>query len=165
MGLSRSKLPAHVRAAIDNATPAQLSEMLAVGQTPGVVELRLPYPPSANLYWRTRVIQPRGRPAFVSTYVSKEATEFKDLVALEARSKGVRPLLGEVEVEVMLYRPQKSGDLDNRLKCLLDSLRGIAYGDDASIVKIVAERHEDKHNPRVTVRVVQRAEDLFGGGT
>lgn len=162
--MKRTGLPKHVRDAVDRASNEQLGAMLAVGQqTPGVIELTLPYPVSANLYWRTRVIAPRKGGAFVSTYVSEEAKQFKTAVALEARANSVRPLVGEVEVELHLYRPQKTGDLDNRIKVLLDALTGIAYADDDAVVKIIAERHDDKHRPRAVVRIVQRTADLFGG--
>ena len=50
-------------------------------------------------------------------------------------------------------RPQRSGDLDNRLKCLLDSLNGIAWSDDGQIVEIHAYRHDDKKNPRVEIEI------------
>lgn len=100
-------------------------------------------PPSANRYWR------RGGNG--NLYVSDEAQAYKDEVAWELR--GERPLEGDVAVTVKVFRARKSGDLDNRLKVLIDSLQGIAYVSDAQIVEIHAYRFEDKKRPRVEVEV------------
>jgi Holliday junction resolvase RusA-like endonuclease len=102
----------------------------------------LPYPPSANRYWRTF----RNR-----TVVSDEARKYKALVKVEL-SKW--PLLaGPVALIAHLYRPQRSGDLDNRLKVLGDALNGVAWSDDSQVVEIHAYRHDDKARPRVEVEV------------
>mgnify|MGYP000928121414 FL=1 len=104
----------------------------------------LPMPVSANRYWRTF----RGR-----TVVSAEAKAYKEQVAWIAKAAGVEKLDGDIAVTVRVYRPAKRGDLDNSLKVSLDSLNGIAYTDDSQIVRIVAERYDDKRNPRVEVEV------------
>ncbi len=102
----------------------------------------LPYPPSANRYWRHN----RG-----IIHLSSEAKAYKQDAALCARAAGVRPLAGDVSITLVVYRPAKRGDLDNSLKVLIDSLRGIGYGDDKQIRGIKVDRHEDKRNPRVSV--------------
>lgn len=105
----------------------------------------LPVPPSANRYWRVF----RGRPV-----VSSEATAYKNDAAWIARAAGMNePLTGDVSLTVRWYRERKSGDLSNRLKILEDALQGIAYKNDSQIVRIVAERYDDKRNPRVEVEV------------
>jgi Holliday junction resolvase RusA-like endonuclease len=102
----------------------------------------LPYPPSANRYWRTF----RNR-----TVVSEEARKYKALVKVELATW---PLLaGPVALIAHLYRPQRSGDLDNRLKVLGDALNGVAWSDDSQVVEIHAYRHDDKARPRVEVDV------------
>lgn len=106
--------------------------------------LTLPYPPSANRYWRSA----RGR-----VFVSTEAKEFKARVQQLALVERVAMLTGPVKVLLEVYRPAKRGDLDNTLKVLLDSLNGIAYKDDSQIVEITARRFDDKANPRVEVTV------------
>lgn len=101
-----------------------------------VIELNLPYPISANRYWRNR-----GN----VRYLSKEAKVYKQAVAVNAA--GVKPLDGAVELSVMVLPKQtKSGaaskvciDLDNSLKVLIDALNGIAYQDDKQVKRIVAE--------------------------
>lgn len=109
------------------------------------MNLVLPMAPSANRYWRNY----RG-----VTVVSEEARAYKKAVAALARMQHAQPLTGNIEIRVDVYRGRKSGDLDNRLKVTLDSLRGIAYGDDSQITEIVARRLDDKADPRIEVRIV-----------
>ncbi len=104
----------------------------------------LPYPPSANRYWRNY----GGR-----MVVSAEAQAYKMTARAIANGKRPRAVVGNVTVHIMVYRPRRKGDLDNCLKVLLDALTGVAYEDDSQIVAIHAYRHEDKHNPRVVVTV------------
>lgn len=105
---------------------------------------RYPVPPSANRYWRHY----RGR-----VVTSAEAQSYKQSVAMLARCDGVRPLSGPVAIQVAVYRERRSGDLDNRLKVLLDALQGVFYVNDAQIVEIHATLHDDRHDPRVEVMV------------
>lgn len=111
------------------------------------MKIRLPYPPSANRYWRT---DRRGLP-----HLSDEAKDYKRLIAqlyLSMPSRPV-PLEGAVALHLMVYRPRKSGDLSNRIKVLEDVLQGFAYEDDSQVVELHAFRFEDKANPRVEVTV------------
>lgn len=111
----------------------------------------LPFPPSANRYWRVF----RGHPV-----TSAEARQYKLLVARHAFDCGLRPLEGDVELELLFFRPALRGDLDNRLKVVLDTLsaskempNGIAYRDDAQVKRIIAEQDDDKEEPRVELWV------------
>jgi Holliday junction resolvase RusA-like endonuclease len=49
-------------------------------------------------------------------------------------------LAGELRVTMTWFRQTKTGDVDNRLKGLLDCLKGLVYADDASIAKLSIER-------------------------
>lgn len=109
-----------------------------------MINLQLPYPPSSNRLWRT------GNGA---TYISQEAREYKQNVALLARVAKAKPFDGNVFVNVRVYRPRQSGDLDNRLKVVLDALQGVCYHDDKQVVKIIAERFDDPKHPRVEVEI------------
>ncbi|WP_186260380.1 RusA family crossover junction endodeoxyribonuclease [Burkholderia gladioli] len=138
-----------------------------------MITVTLPYPISANRYWRSRVIKPRSGPEIVSTYVSTEAKEYKQEVGWLLRAAGVRqPIAGRVAVAYTLYphRPQdwktrqrKLGatwddsvqciDLDNAQKVLLDALKGLAFDDDAWVRRIIAERAEPDGEARVVVTI------------
>jgi Holliday junction resolvase RusA-like endonuclease len=92
------------------------------------VRFELPYPPSANRYWRS---DRGGRPH------------------LHARAAGLTPLEGPVRLTLIVFRPRRAGDLSNRIKVLEDALNGIAYADDGQVVELHAYLRDDKHRPRV----------------
>jgi crossover junction endodeoxyribonuclease RusA len=108
------------------------------------MRLILPYPPSANRLWKNA----RGH-----MVKSAEAKVYGYQVLAIAQQAGISPMTGAVAVTIDVYRPRKSGDLDNRLKITIDSLNGLAWNDDAQIVEIHARRFDDKHNPRIEVEV------------
>lgn len=137
--------------------------------------LTLPYPISANRYWQSRTVAPRGggKP-FTTTYVTKEALAYREKVAQCAKACGVRqPIAGRVRVEFVLYpnRPQdwklrqrKMGaawddsvqciDLDNAQKVVMDSLKDVVFQDDEWVREIAARRAEpDEHGARLEVTV------------
>jgi crossover junction endodeoxyribonuclease RusA len=113
-----------------------------------MTRLILPPPISANRYWR------KFRNRMV---VSAEAKAYKQQVALIACTNGLEMLSGDVAIRLDVYREAKRGDLDNRIKVLLDSLQGILYADDKQIVEIHARQFDDKHNPRVEVEILEPA--------
>lgn len=117
------------------------------------MKITLPYPPSANRYWRNY----RGR-----MVTSAEARAYKDEVGWLAKQAGIEHLDGSVVLYVDIYRPRRSGDLDNWLKVLLDALQGVAYEDDTEVVELHARRLDDRNDPRVEVEV--RAVGSTSGG-
>lgn len=113
-----------------------------------VKHLLLHMPPSANRYWR---VGKQGR-----LYVSDEAQAYKDDAAMLARSQGLKePLEGDVAISCRFFRARRSGDLDNRLKVLIDALKGVAYHDDKQITEIHAYRFDDAKNPRVEIEIAE----------
>ena len=108
------------------------------------MKITLPYPPSANRYWRHY----NGR-----TVKSREASDYIEVAGWTARAAGVRPTSKPVAVWAIFYRPRKAGDLDNRIKILLDAMEGIAYDDDRQVIELHAKLADDKDNPRVEFEV------------
>ena len=105
----------------------------------------LPEPPSANRYWR----HAKGR-----TYLSAEAKAYRLAVADAYPHSLVSFPFHALSVRFAWYRARKSGDLDNRIKQLLDALRGLAYTDDGQIVHIECTRHDDKDRKgRIDVQI------------
>lgn len=102
------------------------------------MRLILPYPVSANRYWRI------WRNKAVR---SAEATAYKSVVRRIAQEAGVVPSEGSVAVCLRLIpKANKDGsvnktviDLDNALKVTLDALQGIAYHNDRQVRRIAAE--------------------------
>jgi len=154
------------------------------------VTVRLPYPVSANAYWRTRVITPKqgpnaGRP-MASTYVSREAEQFKESVGWLLRNAGVRQMLqGRVRIDIQLYPPCPQDwktrarkdplwwadsvrrlDLDNARKVIYDALKGIAIEDDVQVWKDTGEvmEPEEGTDASVVVRICKAVKDNPQGG-
>lgn len=121
------------------------------------MKLTLPYPPSANDYWRTAVITPPGEHPRAVTYVSEDAKAYKREVL--RRNCQLEPLRGPVRFTATVYRPRKVGDLLNRDKVLCDALEGIAYQNDKQIIEAHFYLRDSKDNPRVEVEV----EEITGG--
>ena len=138
-----------------------------------MITLILPYPLSANKYWR---------PVHIGNHITivptKDAKEYKTEVQWRARAAGVRtPIIGRVAIDVKLYpgrpldykkRMRDFGaawddsvrciDLDNANKVLLDALKGVAIEDDAWVRKITAERMEpDEGKARVVLTITPMA--------
>jgi crossover junction endodeoxyribonuclease RusA len=107
----------------------------------------LPVAPSSNRYWRV------WRNRAVRT---KEAEAY-----IAAVRQAVGPLrvlfVGPVAVTIHWYRAARMGDLDGRLKVVLDAFQGCVYENDRQIVELHAYRHEDPKAPRMELTVESRA--------
>ena len=110
-----------------------------------------PLPPSSNRYWRNF----RGR-----MVISAEAVDYKTTVRMLANCDQVTQLAGPVAVTVWVYRERRSGDLDNRLKILLDALQGVFYANDSQVRELHAYLADDCHQPRVEVEVKSQRPEL-----
>lgn len=108
----------------------------------------LPWPPSANRLWRTTR---QGR-----MYKTQEAADYGMGVGWIVMEHGINPMTGPVCLSLQFYRPMQRGDLDNRIKAVLDALNGVLYKDDKQVVELHAFLADDKHNPRVEVTIWER---------
>lgn len=134
-----------------------------------MLTLTLPYPISANRYWR-----PVNLGKHISIVPTKEAKQYREQVGWIARGAGARqPLKGRIAVDLKLYphRPQdwktrqrKLGaawddsvqciDLTNAEKVLMDALNGVAFLDDKQVRRYTAERMEpDELGARVVLTI------------
>lgn len=91
------------------------------------IELRLPYPPSVNHYYKKRAVRKKEPPHRLSvvTYISKDGKDYRYTVAEHVWEQiGTPPKLRErLAVKVFLYPgPGRVQDVDNGLKSLFDSL-------------------------------------------
>jgi hypothetical protein len=92
----------------------------------------LPYPISANDYWRK---DKKG-----NIHVTSEAKLYQELVRMLVG--GLVPITSTYAMHAEIYRPRNAGDLGNREKVLSDVLRGLAFQDDRDAVRILLTRHQ-----------------------
>lgn len=121
----------------------------------GANVLSLPVPPSLNAYLRHRVIP--GRKPRAITYKTAEAKEYQLKAANSARVAGYRKIGKPTPIAFYMvwYRARKAGDLDNRLKVVIDSLQGVLFDNDGQIGRIVAVLSDaEPGRARVEVSVV-----------
>lgn len=97
------------------------------------VQLRLPYPPSLNTYWRH--VGPR-------VLISRKGREYREAVALACMAQGRPHIDGRLIVTVDAYPPDRRvRDLDNMLKGVLDALHHAGlYDDDGQIDELTIRR-------------------------
>lgn len=134
------------------------------------VTLTLPYPISANVYWRSFV--PRGGTRAL-VVLSDAAKAYKRIAHQIAMAAFVRtPILGRVELEITLHPPLPKDaakralknpqgwdetvrciDLDNALKVTIDCLKGFVIEDDKWVWKIEASRGQPVEGGAVVVTV------------
>lgn len=136
-------------------------------------ELILPWPPTVNTYWGTRIVKAKAGQSFISHYLTEAAKTFlkeveqivgvADLVKpdkspdIEARQKLLGVSVGSpIRVHVMAFPPDKRArDLDNLCKGTLDAMTKIgAIRDDADIWDLRLTREMASQPPgRVVVRI------------
>jgi len=132
------------------------------------ITLTLPYPLSANRYWR-----PVKLGAHISIVPTKEAKQFRADIVARCRAHGVTaPITGRVHIDVKLFparpldwqkRMRLNGaawddtvrciDIDNANKVLLDALKDVAIEDDKWVRRLTSERMEPDGEARVVVTI------------
>ena len=118
-------------------------------------ELDLPWPPTANTYWRH---VPWGKG--VRSLISRQGRQYRERVQGEAlRQGGQARIQGAIRVEIHAYPPdRRRRDLDNLLKAALDAMgHAGVYEDDSQItaLSVTRERVEKPGRLRVVVRSVE----------
>lgn len=87
-----------------------------------------------------------------------EARAYKSNAQLRALAFGLRPLEGDISFSMNVFRPRRSGDLDNYLKLVWDALTGVGWKDDAQVAELHAYRFEDKADPRVEITLKRKGD-------
>jgi Holliday junction resolvase RusA-like endonuclease len=74
--------------------------------------------------------------------ISREGRQYREAVAAILNRQRVRPLTGPLSIEIDIHPPtNREYDLDNRLKCLFDSLEHAgAFLNDSQIVRLSANK-------------------------
>lgn len=110
--------------------------------------IKTPYPISTNIYYRTfRNI----------TILSSTGKKFKETVKFT--NSQYKPTLNNISLNIIIHPKLKKNntsyikviDLDNCLKCILDSLIGVIYKDDKQVKEIHVKYGEAVQNGGATV--------------
>jgi len=114
------------------------------------MDLELPFPPSANHYYRRL-----GHVALIS----RRGRAYREMVMALLAAKKIKTLNGPIALIVELFPPDhRRRDLDNTLKALLDALQHAgAFHDDSQVVRLEATKREPVAGGKVRVAVVAAA--------
>ena len=111
------------------------------------------YPPSANRLWRTG----QGR-----TYLSDETKRFyKDVLIslLETGNLRAPKSWKYFNVYIVLHPARRAGDVDNRIKPVLDAFTQAGFwDDDKQVGKVSCEFGAVSKKPKIKVRITPRKE-------
>ena len=116
-------------------------------------ELELPWPPSVNHYYRhvgSRVL------------ISRDGRLYRERIVNHLKTENIETFSGPVELFIELYPPDgRRRDVDNSLKCLLDTFtHGGLYRDDSQIFKLtVIKRDPMPPDGMAYVRIQEWKED------
>lgn len=118
-----------------------------------MLEILLPYPPSANKLWTVgRSANGRGR-----TIASAEYSNWLRLVQVWAWRNGGFPRLDApmYDVEIVFFPPRRGKiDVDNRNKAILDALTRLGvWKDDSLVVRLTTTRGLPAEEPFAVVRI------------
>lgn len=128
------------------------------------IDLILPYPPSVNHYWGTKVIRSKltkntthRKRLIVLRFLTKRAKQFRKDVALHVFEQiGKSPeLRGRLAIIVKQFHgPGKVQDIDNSLKGLFDALEHCkVYRNDSQIDELLVVRKRRSAIGRVEVTI------------
>lgn len=98
---------------------------------------KFPWPPTINNYWA----QIYGR-----VLLSKKGRIYRSEIIKQILIQGKLKLTGNIKVSVKMYPPDnRKRDIDNPVKCLLDSMQhGGLFDDDNQIKKLDLEMMPEK---------------------
>lgn len=122
---------------------------LSSKELPKDIQVQIPWPPSANRYWR---IWNRG------LIISKEAREYKKTIRQLSHMWPEWDSDGRLNIQITAFPPDKRArDLDNLLKITLDSLEGAKmFENDSQFDKIEIERGDVFVGGRLNVSIQKR---------
>ena len=103
--------------------------------------LALPLPPTFNQAWKPG----RRADGKASLILAEEQKRFRRIVWTEVRAQlglPIRPIPGRLMVRLELYQATRiRQDIDNRIKALLDALKGAGvFEDDSQVDRLIVTR-------------------------
>jgi len=104
--------------------------------------------------------QPVPKQSFRKTktggYTDPKVTAWEYTVGYKAKEIIKDPLKGNVSVKMFFYlADNRVVDLDNLSKAVLDGLKGIAFGDDCKVTRLLLTKSVCKDNPGVLIALTE----------
>jgi crossover junction endodeoxyribonuclease RusA len=97
-----------------------------------MIDLNIPFPPSANALWRSN----RGR-----VHKSRKYVDWLLAAGLKVRSQKPGKIEGQYKISIQAVRPDKRRrDLDNALKPVSDLLKSLGVIEDDSLCEMITAR-------------------------
>lgn len=109
------------------------------------IELKLPWPPSVNHYWRSVSMPGKGGRQSVRHLISKAGREYKTVVSGIVLVAGARKMLtSRLCVKITLHPPdRRQRDIDNSIKATLDALVAAGvFEDDSQVDRLEVVRDQ-----------------------
>jgi crossover junction endodeoxyribonuclease RusA len=115
----------------------ETTKKATTSSTPRQATLELPFPPSVNKYWRSKIAG-NGRKSFIQHYIGEAGQRYtEDVIAAVWSRYGVlpKPLSCRLRVVIEATLPdRRKRDVDNLFKAVLDALKHAkVYRDDSQI--------------------------------
>lgn len=117
--------------------------------------IELPFPPSVNHYWGSRVVG-NGKRAFIQRYIGEAGKKFREAVhEIFLVGNITQKFSGPLACTVDLYPPcNRRRDCDNYCKGLLDALGAVGlYDDDSQIIDLHIRMHPKRAPGSVRVTI------------
>lgn len=143
-------------------------------EPPATRSVVLPLPPSVNRRFQARAVPTkkmrRGKAGLervwvAQGYLDESVKEYYQLVDAQCRrEKWPAPFPAEVMLRAtgVVTMARAGCDLDDRLKCLFDSLNGRVYEDDEQVAELHMVRRVDSARPGVVVTFEPLTVDRYG---
>jgi len=109
------------------------------------IEITLPYPPTINHYWRSKVkpVYVGGKRKLIpNIYISEKGLLYRSDVIYLCKVNEIQKMFGRLKVRVLVNPPDnRKRDLDNLTKALFDALAHAGvYNDDNQIDEFTVKR-------------------------
>ena len=123
----------------------------------GPLDILLPFPPSANTYWRYAQFKNMKYPMFMISKKGREYTSHVTRVIQQNNLVGAFFNGEYLQVEIELFPPDlRKRDIDNYNKGLFDSLTKAKYWkDDKQVKKLIVEMKEKRKGGYIHVVISQ----------
>jgi Holliday junction resolvase RusA-like endonuclease len=116
--------------------------------------LCFPVPPTTNKRLTPAIRTAKDGHKYAGLARRGDRTGYQETVKKLCMIARIKPISGDVRMDIKWYRADKRGDVPDRFKDLCDALQGWAYHNDSQIAEFEVRRSDaEPKNPRIIVMV------------